>query len=452
MAPAAQRRLEDALRPAPAGAALEAATASFVAGRESFRQLFVDADGSRAARRHALSGQPGAARTPTKAALERYGTEPGTCEESAATGLPQVTVPAGFMGGRYPVGVSFLGRHVGRPPPARAWPRLRTGDAPPAPAAHRQVTRRGKRPDRGRELHYCLQRRHEIACIADMKPTPYVGEFEYAVLLALVAPRGHRGGLRGAGAGAARDAYRPAGGARRALHRARAARGQRLPALAHGRSDGRTRRQGAPLLHGHAGRGEGAQGDACVSGAASREVSRPFWSSHDTDRTASAIPPRSPNACCAPACATPSGATPSAAICARSSRTLVARRGPAAATRWYWRQALPLAARFTAGRIVPASRPPRRRPGRGRRHRTHVVARRRLVARTAPRLAGAVAAAGADRDHRRHPGAGPRRQRRGLQPRRRALPAPVPLRRRRSPARHHVRRGRRQAATSTASR
>ena len=26
------------------------------------------------------------------------------------TGLPQVTVPAGFIGGRYPVGVSFLGR------------------------------------------------------------------------------------------------------------------------------------------------------------------------------------------------------------------------------------------------------------------------------------------------------------------------------------------------------
>ena len=41
---------------------------------------------------------------------ERYGTEPGTCEESASTGLPQVTVPAGYMGGRYPVGVSFLGR------------------------------------------------------------------------------------------------------------------------------------------------------------------------------------------------------------------------------------------------------------------------------------------------------------------------------------------------------
>ena len=42
--------------------------------------------------------------------LERYGSEPGTCEESAATGLPQVTVPAGFIGGRYPVGISFLGR------------------------------------------------------------------------------------------------------------------------------------------------------------------------------------------------------------------------------------------------------------------------------------------------------------------------------------------------------
>ncbi len=41
--------------------------------------------------------------------------------------------------------------------------------------------------------------------------------------------------------------------------------------------------------------------------------------------------------------------------------TLVARRGPAAAARWYWRQALPLAARFTAGRVVPAITPPRRR-------------------------------------------------------------------------------------------
>lgn len=42
--------------------------------------------------------------------LERYGGEPGTCEENAMTGLPQVTVPAGFLGGRYPFGVSFPGR------------------------------------------------------------------------------------------------------------------------------------------------------------------------------------------------------------------------------------------------------------------------------------------------------------------------------------------------------
>jgi amidase len=41
---------------------------------------------------------------------QRYGSEPGTCEESAMTGLPQVTVPGGFMRGGYPFGVSFLGR------------------------------------------------------------------------------------------------------------------------------------------------------------------------------------------------------------------------------------------------------------------------------------------------------------------------------------------------------
>jgi putative ABC transport system permease protein len=39
---------------------------------------------------------------------------------------------------------------------------------------------------------------------------------------------------------------------------------------------------------------------------------------------------------------------------------LSARNGAAAARRWYWRQALPLAARFAAGRIVPALTPPRR--------------------------------------------------------------------------------------------
>ena len=41
---------------------------------------------------------------------QRYGGEPGTCEDSAMTGLPQVTLPGGFMGDRYPFGVSFLGR------------------------------------------------------------------------------------------------------------------------------------------------------------------------------------------------------------------------------------------------------------------------------------------------------------------------------------------------------
>ena len=61
--------------------------------------------------------------------LERYGSEPGTCEESATTGLPQVTVPAGFIGGRYPVGISLLGRIVGRSTAAGTGRRLRTGHA-----------------------------------------------------------------------------------------------------------------------------------------------------------------------------------------------------------------------------------------------------------------------------------------------------------------------------------
>ena len=132
--------------------------------------------------------------------------------------------------------------------------------------------------------------------------------------------------------------------------------------------------------------------------------------------------------------------------------SLVARRGPPPRTRWYWRQALPLAARFAAGRVVPAMTPPRRRRHRGGRHRTHVVARRRLVARAASRLARAVAAAGADRDDRRHAGAGARRQRRRLQPGRRALPATVALRRGRSADRRRLRRQSATSRTSTASR
>jgi amidase len=109
LAPASARRFQDALEPVPTGDALRAATARFYAGRESFRNLFV---------REMEQGQLDALVYPANQArphtheggLERYGGEPGTCEESAMTGLPQVTVPAGFIGGRYPVGVSFLGR------------------------------------------------------------------------------------------------------------------------------------------------------------------------------------------------------------------------------------------------------------------------------------------------------------------------------------------------------
>ncbi len=112
MAPAGQRRLEDALRPTPKGAALDDATRRFLAGREAFRKHFVDL--MERERIDAMLYPANQARPHThEGGLERYGTEPGTCEESAATGLPQVTVPAGFIGGRYPVGVSFLGRMWG---------------------------------------------------------------------------------------------------------------------------------------------------------------------------------------------------------------------------------------------------------------------------------------------------------------------------------------------------
>jgi amidase len=105
MAPAGQRRLEGALAAPPAGATTEA----FVAARLAYRALLVAAmDGQQL---DALIYPANQARPHThEGGAERYGTEPGTCEESAATGLPQVTVPAGYMGDRYPVGVSFLGR------------------------------------------------------------------------------------------------------------------------------------------------------------------------------------------------------------------------------------------------------------------------------------------------------------------------------------------------------
>ena len=109
LAPDSARRFEDALRPAPAGDELRAATDRFYKGRDDFRQLFVDAMEQQ--KLDALLYPANQARPHThEGGLERYGGEPGTCEESAMTGLPQVTVPAGFFGGRYPFGVSFLGR------------------------------------------------------------------------------------------------------------------------------------------------------------------------------------------------------------------------------------------------------------------------------------------------------------------------------------------------------
>jgi amidase len=109
LAPVSARRLEGALAPTPAGTALDEATTRFIAGRETFRQLFVDLMDQQ--KLDAMLYPANHARPHThEGGLERYGSEPGTCEESAATGLPQVTVPAGFIGGRYPAGISLLGR------------------------------------------------------------------------------------------------------------------------------------------------------------------------------------------------------------------------------------------------------------------------------------------------------------------------------------------------------
>lgn len=109
MAPAGQRRLQGALAPTPTGSELDEANRAFVARRETFRQIFVDLLDQQ--QLDAILYPANHARPHThEGGLERYGSEPGTCEESAATGLPQVTVPAGFIGGRYPVGISLLGR------------------------------------------------------------------------------------------------------------------------------------------------------------------------------------------------------------------------------------------------------------------------------------------------------------------------------------------------------
>jgi amidase len=109
LAPVSARRFEDALKPAPTGSELAAATATFYAAREAFRDVFVALMDRE--RLDTLLYPANQARPAThEGGLERYGEEPGTCEESAMTGLPQVTVPAGMLGGRYPFGVSFLGR------------------------------------------------------------------------------------------------------------------------------------------------------------------------------------------------------------------------------------------------------------------------------------------------------------------------------------------------------
>jgi amidase len=109
MAPAGARRLQDALRSTALGEDGRAAVAKFYAAREHFRDLFVDVMNRE--RLDTLLYPANQARPHThEGGLERYGGEPGTCEESAMTGLPQVTVPAGFLAGRYPFGISFLGR------------------------------------------------------------------------------------------------------------------------------------------------------------------------------------------------------------------------------------------------------------------------------------------------------------------------------------------------------
>jgi len=109
LAPESEARFRTAIAPTPTGDALREASAKFYAGREGFRQVFVDL--MERERLDVLLYPANQARPHThEGGLERYGGEPGTCEESAMTGLPQVTVPAGFLANRYPFGVSFLGR------------------------------------------------------------------------------------------------------------------------------------------------------------------------------------------------------------------------------------------------------------------------------------------------------------------------------------------------------
>jgi Asp-tRNA(Asn)/Glu-tRNA(Gln) amidotransferase A subunit family amidase len=109
LAPESAARFRDALAPLPQGAALDAANRRFFEARVAFRNALVNLLDRE--RLDVLLYPANQARPQThEGGLVRYGSEPGTCQERAMTGLPQVTVPAGFIGGRYPVGVSFLGR------------------------------------------------------------------------------------------------------------------------------------------------------------------------------------------------------------------------------------------------------------------------------------------------------------------------------------------------------
>jgi len=110
LAPVSARRLESAVAPRPAGDELRKARAEFIASREAFRDFFVRLMDQQ--QLDALLYPANLARPHThEGGLERFGGEPSTCQESALTGLPQVTLPGGFIGGgRYPFGVSFLGR------------------------------------------------------------------------------------------------------------------------------------------------------------------------------------------------------------------------------------------------------------------------------------------------------------------------------------------------------
>src|SRR5262249_12984704 len=109
LAPASARRFEAALAPTATGDELREAVRLFTQSREACRSFFekvMEAD-----RLDALLYPANLARPHThEGGLERFGEEPSTCAESAMTGLPQVTVPGGFIGGRYPFGISWLGR------------------------------------------------------------------------------------------------------------------------------------------------------------------------------------------------------------------------------------------------------------------------------------------------------------------------------------------------------